>query len=197
MKKIQKFIVIIISMSFLLWGCGRSPNSTFYTLSPLPNTPLEKGSYVVGVGPVSIADYLNQPSLVVRVNEQQLRLDEFHRWAGPLRDNVKDVLIMNLQVLLHSQSIISYPSRDMRRVPLQLIVRIEEFDTDLQGVSRLRASWQLYRRPSQKLLFANSKVFYEKVEGTLTPGHGVAAMNRNLNKLTQYLAQDIRQHGRS
>ncbi len=40
---------------------------------------------VIGIGPVTMADYLDQSDLVTRTSDNQLVKAEFDRWAGLLQ----------------------------------------------------------------------------------------------------------------
>ena len=40
---------------------------------------------VIGIGPVKLADYLDQSQIVTRKGDNQVIKAEFNRWAGPLK----------------------------------------------------------------------------------------------------------------
>lgn len=50
----------------------------------------------VAVGPVSIPAQVDRPQIVLGTGTNQLRVDEFNRWAAPLSDNIAGVLVENL-----------------------------------------------------------------------------------------------------
>ena len=60
----------------------------------------------IGVFPVAMPDYLDRPQVVTRVSENEIKLDEFNRWAEPLKENFYTVLVENLSTLLSNEKII-------------------------------------------------------------------------------------------
>ena len=89
--------VVIVSWIITLAGCipGATEPSRFFVLRPVPTTsePAPKGDAIaIGVGPVVFPAYLDRPEMVTQVSANELNVDEFHRWAEPLRDNFTGVL---------------------------------------------------------------------------------------------------------
>ena len=86
---------------------GKSASSKFYVLSPLPQSKLSAAEgTTIGVFPVAMPDYLDRPQIVTRVSENEIKLDEFSRWAEPLKENFYSVLVENLSTLLNTAKII-------------------------------------------------------------------------------------------
>ncbi|WP_084554318.1 ABC-type transport auxiliary lipoprotein family protein [Desulfopila aestuarii] len=47
----------------------------------------------VGIGPVTIADYLDQNKIVTHSNENQNQRTEFDQWSGSFKNNVTELLV--------------------------------------------------------------------------------------------------------
>ena len=79
--------VVVLVLAVCLSACaGKSASSNFYVLSPLPQSKLSGSeSKTIGVFPVAMPDYLDRPQIVTRVSENEIKLDEFSRWAEPLK----------------------------------------------------------------------------------------------------------------
>ena len=110
----------------LLTACGTSEPSRLYTLSALPDRGGEfAGSEgpAVGVGPVTLPQYLDRPQIVQRSGPNRLETSEFDRWAEPLSDTVPRVLAENIGRLLQSEKVYVLPRR--RRLPLDLSVEVD------------------------------------------------------------------------
>lgn len=75
-------------LALLVCGCATAPPSRFYTLSgaPAPANPTSTLSIVVG--PVTIPAVVDRPEIVVTVSDNEVWLDEFNRWAGPLGEAI-------------------------------------------------------------------------------------------------------------
>ena len=88
-------------------GCA-SPPSHLYTLSQTAtvttNTSDSASNLYVVVGPVSIPPSVDLPQIVVRTTPNQVRVDEFNRWAAPLQGTISHVVAGDLVTLLGDTS---------------------------------------------------------------------------------------------
>ncbi len=98
----RKSSAMVLFIAVLLAGCRSSaPQIEFYTLNSLsPETekanPTDAAlNIAVGVGPVEIPQALDRPQIVTRTGPNKITLDEFHRWASPLREDFARVLAEN------------------------------------------------------------------------------------------------------
>jgi uncharacterized lipoprotein YmbA len=97
---IRSLVLTAMAFTFtLVSGCAGSPQSSFYTLSPEPG----KQALSVGASPkaitivaVSVPEMVDRPQFVLRVNENQVSLDEFARWADPLKSQIRRVIAADL-----------------------------------------------------------------------------------------------------
>jgi uncharacterized lipoprotein YmbA len=108
-----------LTLGFLvmvLLGCASTPPTRFFVLSPVSgfekmgNREGER-CFAIGIGPVKIPEYLNQPEIVTRITQNEVRLDEFVKWAEPLENNISRALAENLPSLLCIRTIAIFPWR--------------------------------------------------------------------------------------
>ena len=85
--------VCAIALPFFQSSCA--PAKSYYLLTPEGPAP-SGGGRGIGVGPVSLAAYLDRPNLVFREGSNRFAVAESHRWAGDLEDNISSVLAANL-----------------------------------------------------------------------------------------------------
>lgn len=182
----------IMLVGILLAGCKSQPAS-FYVLSPLQHSAKKTCDVVLGVGPLTLPRYLEQPQLVTRLSRNQLHLNEFHRWAEPLKSNILRVLTRDLKTLLRARSVVPYPWPADANVGYEVQVTITQFDAAANGVSILSANWHL-RNKDNKLISHGEKTFRTRVRQKPSHARVVAAMNNNLNALSRSIASDIRRH---
>ena len=113
--------VILVMGLFFLDGClGKSQSPRFYTLSPLTedkamaksDTPARDTR--IGIGPIKLADYLDQSRLVTRTGDNRLVKAEFDLWAGALKDNLTNVLAENIGLLAADRTHIHLPLAAVR-----------------------------------------------------------------------------------
>ena len=63
----------------------------------------------VAVGPVSVPAAVDRPQIVVSTGPNQVRLDEFNRWASPLQNNIARVVAENLVAMLGTPRVTLFP----------------------------------------------------------------------------------------
>ena len=80
-------------------GCSTSPRAAFYTLSPAAppeSVPSTAPPIYIAVDAVTIPDLVDRPQFVVRTGATQVSIDEFARWADPLKAQIARVLAADL-----------------------------------------------------------------------------------------------------
>jgi uncharacterized protein len=184
-------LLLVLAVCFSACG-GTSSSSKFYVLSPLPQSALSGAEgTVIGVFPVKMPDYLDRPQIVTRVSENEIKLDEFSRWAEPLKENFYNVLVENLSTLLNSEKIVK--TNQSLGIPVTLQVRMEvlQFDGTLGGEVALIVKWGLFAEEGKKLLLARRSSFKEPT-GAATSEALVAAQSRAVAALSREIALAIK-----
>jgi uncharacterized lipoprotein YmbA len=140
----------------LLTACA-SPPIEFYMLDatgeadkPGFDSRLPQG-LIIGVGPVHLPEYLNRPQLVIETAENQYRLDERHRWAERLDENVARSLFQQLSAGLVGVQMLRYPWSYRQIIDYQISVDILAFHQAADGFSHLQAQWRI-RQQEQNVL---------------------------------------------
>lgn len=192
-KIIARIVVLLLGLAVCLSACaGKSASSKFYVLSPLPQTKLSgTEGPIIGVFPVAIPDYLDRPQIVTRVSENEIRFDEFSRWAEPLKENVYTVLVDNLSTLLNSEKVIKTAQALGAPPALQVGVEVLQFDGSPGGDVILIAKWGFFEQEGKKLVQAKRSVFKEPTGGA-TYEALVAAQSRAVAALGREIAEAIK-----
>jgi uncharacterized lipoprotein YmbA len=187
-------LVILATTAIFLGGC-RSQSSRFYTLSPIPEdqvisrkSPAQNA--IIGIGPVKLADYLDQSMLVTRTSDNQAVKAQFDRWVGSFKDNFTNVLADNIGVLLSTERIYLYPWRTTVPIDYQVVVDVIRCDGRLGDGAWLEARWSIFQGPEKKLLKINRSSIREPVTGTDYAAL-VAAQSRTLAQLSREIAEAI------
>jgi uncharacterized protein len=186
-------VILLLASAVCLCACaGKSATSQFYVLSSLPQPALGavEGT-VIGVFPVAMPDYLDRPQIVTRVSENELKLDEFSRWAEPLKDSFTRALVQNLSTLLNTAKVIKTTESTGFPMALQVGVEVVQFDGTLGGDVMLIVKWGLSGEEGKKLLLAKSSSFKEPT-GAATYEALVAAQSRAVAALSREIAEAIR-----
>ena len=93
----------IVAVVSLLAACSTTPPTRYYALeavaplqSPTPAPRTGRAGTTVAVRTVAVPAAIDRPQFVVRASDSRVNLDEFNRWAGPLRDEIARVIAGNL-----------------------------------------------------------------------------------------------------
>jgi hypothetical protein len=151
---------------------------------------------VIGIGPVKLADYLDQSLIVTRTSENQAVKAEYDRWVGSLKDNFVNVLADNMGILLSTEKIYLYPWRLSMAIDYQIILDIVRCDARLGEAAWLEVRWSIVAGPEKKLLKTQRSSIREPVSGADYAAI-VAAQSRALAKLSQEIAEAIQGAGKS
>lgn len=190
--------VTLAMVSLMLGGClGKSQSPRFYALSPIPAE--ERGSgqdiparnAVIGIGPVNLADYLDQPKIVTRKDDNQLVRAEYDQWAGSFKDNITSVLADNIGFLLPTQRVYLYPWRRSVPVDYQIVLDIVRCDGRLGKDAVVAARWSVFDGRKKTLISAERSSIREPVSGG-DYAAVVAAQSRAMARLSQEIVEAIR-----
>jgi len=186
-------VVVLVALAVCFSACaGKSASSKFYVLSSLPQSALSAAEgTVIGVFPVSMPDYLDRPQIVTRVSENEIRLDEFSRWAEPLKDSFTRTLVQNLSTLLNTAKVVTTTESIYSLISLQVGVEVVQFDGTLGGDVVLIVKWGLFEADGKKLLLGKRSAFKE-LTGAATYEALVAAQSRAVAALSREIAEAIK-----
>ncbi len=193
--------VILAIVAIFLGGCSRSQTPRFYALNPVQEdqvtstrkSPAHKA--VIGIGPIKMADYLDESQIITRTSDNQLVKAEYDRWVGSLNNNLINVLADNIGFLLPTDRIYLYPWRPSVPIDYQVVVDVVRCDGRLGEAAWLEARWSVFGGPEKKLLKMKRSSLREPVSG---PDYAalVAAQSRALAKLSQEIAGAIQGAGK-
>jgi uncharacterized lipoprotein YmbA len=174
-----------------LAGCAGNQTTSFYTLSSTSESQPSARSgegLVIGLGPVTLPQYLDRPDIVTRAGANQMRLGEVQKWAEPLEPMLTRVMSEDLYALLDAKDVIPLPQRG--DLPLARVVEVDisRFDANETGEIKLDARWRIYRGNGSTLVTSGRSLLTE--QGAAGPDYDaiVAAMSRALGKLSAEIA---------
>lgn len=181
--------LLLACLFALLAACGTATRS-FYLLNADGPAPAG-GGQGIGVGPVSLAEYIDRPNLVVAEGENQLGIAESHRWAGDLSIAIARVTAANLGRRLKTGNIRTYPWRGDDGIRYQITIDIRQFHGAADGHAVIEAGWRAYALPERKLVA--SRTFVDR-EPLSADGYEplVAAQSRLLSRLADEIAAALR-----
>jgi uncharacterized protein len=174
-----------------LAGC-KSPNSSFYTLSPEPSlertgTPLRTP---VVVGPVTVPELVDRPQIVTRVSDNEVALNEFARWGEPLKSGIARAIAADLGKLLGAENVSVAGQAGLVQEACRVRVDIVRFDSVPGDAVTVDAQW-VVRVPGKPVPVSGRTVVRESV-GTAGNDAVVAAHSRALATVSRDIAAAIR-----
>lgn len=177
-------------------GCGSTPASRFYTLSATPAPGAKTPSDLsVAVGPVSIPAVIDRPQIVVSVGPNQVRLDEFNRWAAPLESNISRVVADNLSSILGTPRVSLFPQTMNATVDYRVAIQVQSFDSAPGDAATLDAVWTVSRAKDGKSQTGRTAVREPASQGGFD---GLAAAHsRALARLSRDIADALQALTRS
>jgi len=179
----------------LLSACASSPPVDFYVLSPLPEAQartqsLREGDLSLGIGPLSLPDFLDRPQLVSRTAPNRLELDEYQRWGGSLRTDFVNVLAENLAHLLGSSRVQILPAEVPLPLDYRLVVEVLRFGIAEDGQAHLKVRWALVK-PATETALVRRESTYRRPRAQQDPAAQVAALSATLGDFSREVAETL------
>ncbi|WP_233873311.1 PqiC family protein [Paraburkholderia adhaesiva] len=172
-------------------GC-RSPVATYYVMhgdaqhadSPVPAT------MSVVVSPVTIPDVVDRPQIVTRTADNRIELNEFARWAEPLKADIARVIAADLAQRLNTARVSLYDLGAGAPPEWRVRVDIMSIDSVPGDAVTIDAQWAV-RPPDSGATVLGKTVAREPVEGKDYAAL-VAAHERALGVISTDIAAAIR-----
>ncbi len=182
-------VAIIGATAALAAGCGSSPPARFYTLSANATPATSNSTLFIAVGPVTVPSVVDRPEFVVSTGPNELRVDEFNRWAGPLQDNLSRAIAENLVAILGTPRVILFPQALATDPEYRVAVEVRSFESTLGNAASIDAVWTIRRARDGKSqtgrTSAREKVADNSYEAL------AAAHSRGVARLSQDIAEAI------
>lgn len=192
-----RIILVVITLTFFLSACGRSPAVKYYTLSEtLVAVTAEPTEMAVKIGPASFPPSLVRNQIVTREGDAQLKIDEFNVWSAPLQYEFLRVLGDNIAAELNTDRIVIYPTSASFGVDYRVVLDVIQFDGMLGENLILRLRWSI-KPPGGEVVavgsFSNTQVIAQDDKSYVAL---VAAHNAAIAELSQVIAIELSSLGK-
>jgi uncharacterized lipoprotein YmbA len=197
----------------LVSACATAPPPRLYVLSSLSSPSTEPRQFAlasapespsgapaaqrrmptttIGIVPVTVAQYLDRPEIIVRRTSNELQILENDRWAEPVGSTATRALVENLSVLLSQSRVSTTPMRGSQRATYELSLDLTAFEVDEGGAAVLAGDWTLID-PATGAARAGGRLNKSIAVGREAGGDAIAAaMSRNLVEASQDIAREI------
>jgi uncharacterized protein len=170
-------------------GCASSPVTRFYTLSAAAAPAATSSQLSVVVGPVSVPAVVDRPQIVVTTGPNQVRLEEFNRWASPLQNNISRVVAENLVAMLGTPLVILFSQPLGVGADYRAAIEVQRFESAPGEAATLDAVWTVSRTKDGKSQTGRTtvrEVASDKGYDTLAAAH-----SRALARLSRDIADAV------
>lgn len=181
---------LLILVSALLLAACAGPGKSYYVLTANGSVPTG-GGVGIGVGPVTLAEYLDRANLVTQESPNQLGVASDHRWAGDLTENISRVTAANLGLALRTGNVRTYPWQSDSELRYQVTLDVRQLHSGSDGYAVCEIGWRAYSLPDRRL--RASKTFTDR-EALEADGYNssVAAQSRLIGRLAENIASSLR-----
>jgi uncharacterized lipoprotein YmbA len=177
-------------LAALLTGCGSTPPSRFYTLSAARGAAAASSNISVIVGPVAVPAVVDRPQIVVDIGPNQVRLEEFDRWAAPLQNSIARAVADNLVQMLGTARVTLFAQTLSADADYRAGVDVQSFQSAPGEAAILDAVWTVRRTKDGKAETGRTtarEAVQEKGYDALAAAH-----SRALARLSRDIADAVR-----
>jgi len=200
-RNIMNQLIAICSMVilFVVAGCATSPSARHYVFAPgegwrtIAVRDAATSEYEIRFAPIRMPAYLDRPQIVTRLNDAEIKMDQFHRWGIPLDVTIAEVLSASVGREIPEAYVDAQPSRGALFQGYHVLVDVVRLDGFLGGDVELIAQWKVNqvgetnRLVAQKLSIYKTTIESEKYE------EYVEAVRQNINAMGKEIAAAIRE----
>jgi uncharacterized lipoprotein YmbA len=175
-----------IALCFLA-GCATSPASKFYTLSAVQVVEQSSNAapVAIAIDPVTVPELVDRSQIVTKLDTNRVSIDEFARWAEPLKSQIPRVLAADLAQFIPGAIVSTYPQR-VDDNAYRVSVDVQSFDASTNGAVTVAVIWSV-RAPNRRERVSGRSVVHETADG---PGYDalVKAHSRALASVASDIA---------
>ena len=135
---------VSLLMVVLLTGCaGQATEPSYYLMRSkhdLESRELSP-SRDFSMGTVVIASYIDQPGLILETNDGEIRAAQYHLWAEPVYEAVRNRLMVEIGQAKGEDIL----PADLGNTPIVLDIRLDQLHGTNKGSAKLVAYWWLRR----------------------------------------------------
>jgi uncharacterized lipoprotein YmbA len=186
----------VVLAAALANGCASSPQASFYTLSPErvqeqteTGTPAPATTWAIVMGTVTIPEINDRPQFVLRVDPNRITLDEFSRWADPLKSQIRRVIAADLALQFPGALVSGYPQSVDPKLTYLVSVDVQSFESAPEAAS-VSVLWSV--KPPKEGAPVSGRTVVSEPTGAQGNDALVAAHSRAMAAVSAAIATAIR-----
>ncbi len=136
--------------------------------------------------PIKIAEFLDQPGIVLQTDEHQIDVAHYHRWGEPLKRNLHRYILETLATQMPNYTFRNSSKFNTAANLKHLQITINQFNGTADGIALLSGNWRLIDSHSKTSTMQKSFSYREKLAS-----EGYLALVKELAALLDHLCLDI------
>jgi uncharacterized lipoprotein YmbA len=185
----------LLVFSVLLAACvgAPAPKEQYFTLSsPSPGVAAPASdSPSIYVGPVTVPEAVDRPSMVLRTSPNQVDVSDDYRWAEPLRNAIPRVIGEVLEQELGTSRVLTSRAASATPVDVRVAIEVQRFDSSLTDGATIDAVWSVKNVANGKS--RNGRSVVHEAAASHDPAGIAAAASRALERIGREIAQVVRE----
>ncbi|MEQ8514732.1 MAG: PqiC family protein [Chromatocurvus sp.] len=170
-----------------LVACTTPTVVNYLTLTTTPQGVVRKDAAPIGIGPITLPDYLKRNGLARRDSEGALHYSTTELWAEPLDSGIQRTLIETLSDALGDTPVLAFPGLSSIKPQYQITVSVRRL-TARPAAVEMSATWRIIPIAASTADPVRTGQF--RGDRTLTSPSGTA-IARALSELVNALALDV------
>jgi uncharacterized lipoprotein YmbA len=164
-RNIWLFLILFIV------GCSGSPKieTQLYLLTPtthksstdISKQQTQNAKNIIVLESIKLAEFLDQPGIVLQTDKHQIQVAHYHRWAEPLSQNIHRFILETLSSQSTKYSFQKQTKFAKEVSHLVLSLEVNQFNGTSEGVAMLSGHWELKDSKLNKLIMTKSFYFEE------------------------------------
>ena len=181
-------VLLLLCSSCIQIGSDPQPLHYYLLEAPLKQPQIYSGKELnIAIKLTKIPEYLDQPQIVTYDQKNSVNLNDRHRWANPLSDNILQVLRENL-ALTFPDSIVTIQPWEQAEAPVtELKLSVDKFAGKLGDAVSVAIRWRIVKTDGE----AQHGTFTEQQPIEKTFNDLVAGLNDSLNRFSQAIAKQL------
>jgi hypothetical protein len=118
---------------------------------------------IIGIGPVSVPEYLDRPQIVTKNADKTLTVAQFDRWGDPLNLAMARVISENLRVQLPAAVIETYPWNSAVPVKYRVLIDVIQLVCELNKNMSLVVQWSVIEVKNNKMMLVKKMEITEPI----------------------------------
>jgi len=177
----------ILSAGLVLWGCGHSPPTRFYTLDAVPPSGAASAGprTPVQLAAVHLPPALDRPQIVTQVGPGRLEVSEQDQWGAPLDEMMRRALAQDLLARLPDGAFVP-PEAPRPAGAHGLVVDVVQLQATPDRIV-MQAHWSLTGGASRDVLMSRTVELSAPAPGKGAGGQA-DAISRLLGELSDQIA---------